>query len=101
MSVSASTATSRGRSKRRTGGHTGRSEPSSLLPPSEIPKVEQAASADPAEMDALLVIVSDEPTDSVFQQLPDSERWQELNARSPSSTKRARTGSVRTTVLTN
>lgn len=49
-------------------------------------------------MDALLVIVPDEPTDSVFQQLPDSERWQELNTRSP---RRSRSGSVRTTVLTN
>lgn len=47
-------------------------------------------------MDALLVIVSDEPTDSVFEQLPDSERWQELNARS-----KPRAGTVRTTVLTN
>jgi leucyl aminopeptidase len=96
MSVSASTATSRGRSKRRTGGHTGRTEPSSLLPASKIPNVEQTATADPAEMDALLVIVSDEPTASVFEQLPDSERWQELNDRS-----KPRTGTVRITVLTN
>jgi leucyl aminopeptidase len=47
-------------------------------------------------MDALLVIVPDEPTDSVFRQLPDSERWQELNTRS-----KPRAGTVRTTVLTN
>jgi len=47
-------------------------------------------------MDALLVIVPDEPSDSVLQQLPDSERWQELNAR----LKPAK-GTVRTTVLTN
>jgi leucyl aminopeptidase len=45
-------------------------------------------------MDALLVIVPVEP--SVLQQLPESERWQELNARS-----KARAGTVRTTVLTN
>src|SRR3569833_93548 len=96
MSVSASTATSKGRSKRRTGGHTGRPEPSSLLPASKIPEVEQTATADPAEMDALLVIVPDEPTSSVLEQLPDSERWQELNARS-----KPRAGTVRTTVLTN
>jgi leucyl aminopeptidase len=96
MNVSASTASSKGRSKRRTGGHTGRPEPSSLLPASKIPKVEQTSTADPAEMDALLVIVSDEPTSSVLEQLPDSERWQELNARS-----KPRAGTVRTTVLTN
>ncbi len=47
-------------------------------------------------MDALLVIVPDEPTDSVFQQLPDKERWQKLNARS-----KPRKGTVRTTVLAN
>jgi leucyl aminopeptidase len=47
-------------------------------------------------MDALLVIVPDEPADSVLEQLPDSERWQELNART-----KARAGTVRTTVLTN
>lgn len=47
-------------------------------------------------MDALLVIVSDEPTAPVFEQLPHSERWQELNARS-----KPRTGTVRITVLTN
>jgi leucyl aminopeptidase len=47
-------------------------------------------------MDALLVIVPDEPADSVLEQLPDSERWQELNARAKPSA-----GTVRTTVLTN
>jgi leucyl aminopeptidase len=47
-------------------------------------------------MDALLVIVPDKPTDSLLEQLPDSERWQELNARA-----KARAGTVRTTVLTN
>jgi leucyl aminopeptidase len=47
-------------------------------------------------MDALLVIVPDEPPDSVLEQLPDSERWQELNARA-----KPRAGTVRTTVLTN
>jgi leucyl aminopeptidase len=45
-------------------------------------------------MDALLVIVPVDP--SVLQQLPDSERWQELNARTE-----PRAGTVRTTVLTN
>jgi leucyl aminopeptidase len=45
-------------------------------------------------MDALLVIVPVQP--SVLEQLPDSERWQELNARA-----KPRAGTVRTTVLTN
>jgi leucyl aminopeptidase len=52
-------------------------------------------------MDALLVIVPSEPSDSVFRQLPDSERWQELNTRSPSISRKASPGTVRTTVLTN
>jgi len=47
-------------------------------------------------MDALLAIVPDAPSASVFAQLPESERWQELNARSKPSK-----GTVRTTVLTN
>jgi leucyl aminopeptidase len=47
-------------------------------------------------MDALLVIVPDAPSASIFEQLPERERWQELNARSKPSK-----GTVRTTVLTN
>ncbi|MBL3650140.1 hypothetical protein, partial [Bacillus sp. RHFS10] len=47
-------------------------------------------------MDALLIIVPDAPSASVFDQLPESERWQELNARSKPSK-----GTVRTTVLAN
>jgi len=102
MSVSASTsANSRGRSKRRTGSHTGRLGPSTLLPAAEIPKIAHATSADPAELDALLVIVPDAPAPSLFEQLPESERWQELNARTLSTSKTARSGTVRTTTLTN
>jgi len=102
MSVSASTsANSRGRSKRRTGSHTARLGPASLLPAAEIPKIAHATSADPAELDALLVIVPDEPTASLFEQLPESERWQELNARTLSTSRTARSGTVRTTVLSN
>jgi leucyl aminopeptidase len=98
MSVSASTsANSRGRSKRR----TARLGPASLLPPAEIPKIAHATSADPAELDALLAIVPDEPDPSLFEQLPESERWQELNARSLSASRTARSGTVRTTVLSN
>jgi leucyl aminopeptidase len=102
FSVSASTsADSRGRSKRRSGSPTARSGPPSLLPAAEIPKIAHASSADPAELDALLAIVPDEPTRSLFEQLPESERWQELNARTLSTSKTARSGTVRTTVLTN
>lgn len=102
FSVSASTsAHSRGRSKRRSGSPTARSGPPSLLPAAEIPKIAHASSADPAELDALLAIVPDEPTRSLFEQLPESERWQELNARTLSTSKTARSGTVRTTVLTN
>jgi leucyl aminopeptidase len=102
FSVSASTsAHSRGRSKRRSGSSTARSGPPSLLPAAEIPKIAHASSADPAELDALLAIVPVEPTRSLFEQLPESERWQELNARTLSTSKTARSGTVRTTVLTN
>jgi leucyl aminopeptidase len=52
-------------------------------------------------MDALLVIVPEAPPASAFAQLPESERWQELNARSLSTSKMARSGTVRTTTLTN
>jgi len=41
-------------------------------------------------------MVPDNPEKELFRSLPDSERWQELNARS-----RPRAGTVRTTVLTN
>jgi leucyl aminopeptidase len=102
MSVSAGTsANSRGRSKRRAGSNTARLGPSTLLPAAEIPKIAHATSADPAELDALLVIVPDAPTSSLFEQLPESERWQELNARTLSTSKTARSGTVRTTTLTN
>lgn len=102
FSVSASTsAHSRGRSKRPTGSNTARSGPPSLLPAAEIPKIARASSADPAELDALLAIVPDEPSRSMFEQLPESERWQELNARTRSTSKTARPGTVRTTVLAN
>jgi leucyl aminopeptidase len=86
---------------RRTGGPTGRPGPSSLLPAVEIPKIAHATSADASELDALLVIVPDAPTRSLFDQLPESERWQELNARSLNTSKSARSGTVRTTVLSN
>jgi leucyl aminopeptidase len=46
--------------------------------------------------DALLVMVPDTLEKELFRQLPESERWQELNARA-----QPRTGTVRTTVLSN
>jgi leucyl aminopeptidase len=100
--VSASTsAASRGRAKRRAGGPAARSGPPSLLPAAQIPQIAHASRANPAEFDALLAIVPDEPSRSMFAQLPESERWQELNARTLSTAKSARSGTVRTTVLAN
>jgi leucyl aminopeptidase len=98
FNVNASTsANSRGRAKRAAGGrNTARPGPASLLPAADIPKITHAASAEPADLDALFAIVPDSPTASLFDQLPESERWQELNARA-----KPRPGTVRTTVLTN
>ena len=46
--------------------------------------------------DALLIMVPDTPEKELFRELPESERWQELNARG-----KPRAGMVRTTVLSN
>ena len=62
----------------------------------DVPKIERASSSEAAELDALFAIVSDSPTRSLFERLPESERWQELNART-----KPRSGTVRTTALTN
>jgi leucyl aminopeptidase len=67
-----------------------------LLPPDEIPVIERGSATEAAELDAILAIVPVEPTDRAFERLPESERWQELNARS-----KPRSGTVRTTVLAN
>jgi leucyl aminopeptidase len=97
FNVSASTsASSRGRSKRGAGGRTARLGPPSLLPALEIPKIAHEPSTEVADLDALFAIVPDSPTPSLFEQLPESERWQELNARA-----KPRLGTVRTTVLSN
>ena len=61
-----------------------RSYPSSLSAPEIVQKPHRRPRPDPAELDALLVIVPDEPEKELFRQLPESERWQELNARAPS-----------------
>src|SRR5690242_6674187 len=67
-----------------------------LLPAARIPQITRAASREPAELDAILAIVPESPTREHFAQLPESERWHELNARS-----KPRSGTVRTTVLAN
>jgi leucyl aminopeptidase len=49
-----------------------------------------------AEPDALLVVAPEKPEKELFRSLPESERWQELNARTP-----PRAGTVRATTLSN
>jgi len=70
-----------------------------LLPRWDVPKIVTAAYDDVAkgaEPDALLAIVPDNPAEELFTDLPESERWQELNARS-----KPRSGTLRSTVLAN
>jgi leucyl aminopeptidase len=68
----------------------------SLLPTTAPPEVVKSRSRSGEEPDALLVVAPEKPEKELFRQLPEAERWQELNARSPS-----RVGTVRTTVLSN
>jgi leucyl aminopeptidase len=68
----------------------------SLLPTATPPEVVKTRSKAADTLDALLVIVPETSAKELFRQLPENERWQELNARTP-----PRTGTVRTTVLTN
>ena len=68
----------------------------SLLPTAAPPHIVKSRTRAADALDVLLVVVPDNPEKELFRALPDSERWQELNARS-----RPRAGSVRTTVLTN
>ena len=68
----------------------------SLLPTTAPPHIVKSRTRAADALDVLLVVVPDTPEKELFRSLPDSERWQELNARS-----RPRAGSVRTTVLTN
>ncbi len=80
-----------------TAGTAGRApRAAQLLPANDVPAIEHGTLAEATGLDALLVIVPDSPTKAVFQQLPESERWQELNARS-----KPRSGTVRTTALAN
>ncbi|MDB6087819.1 MAG: hypothetical protein JWN85_603 [Gammaproteobacteria bacterium] len=68
----------------------------SLLPPSSSPEIVKNGVQAAGELDAVLAIVPDAPEKEIFRRLPDSERWQELNARA-----QPRPGTVRTTVLSN
>lgn len=67
-----------------------------------MPRITQGTAAEAANLDAILAIVPEStivpesPTRSLFDQLPEPERWQELNARS-----KPRAGTVRTTTLSN
>jgi leucyl aminopeptidase len=67
-----------------------------LLPAAEIPKVERKTFTEAADLDAVLAIVPVSPGRTLFEQLPHSKRWQELNARSKPGA-----GTVRSTVLAN
>jgi leucyl aminopeptidase len=68
----------------------------SLLPPAEIPRITQVRLGDAGELDALLAMVPETAAAGLFEQLPESVRWRELNARS-----KPRAGTVRSTALAN
>lgn len=68
----------------------------SLLPTTAPPDIVKSRTRAADALDALLVVAPDNAENELFRSLPDSERWQELNARTL-----PRSGSVRTTVLTN
>ena len=67
-----------------------------LLPTATPPEIVKARARAADASDALLVIAPMPSEKELFRQLPESERWQELNARTP-----PRAGTVRTTVLSN
>lgn len=79
---------------RRISRTNGRSARATLLPAPDLPRIVQSPLAKAAELDAILVMVPESATRSQFEKLPDSERWQELHARSKPSV-----GTVRATVL--
>ena len=68
----------------------------SLLPTTTPPDIVKSRTRTADALDVLLVMAPDNAEKELFRSLPDSERWQELNART-----RPRAGTVRTTVLTN
>jgi leucyl aminopeptidase len=67
-----------------------------LLPTATPPEIVKTRARAADASDALLVIAPMPSEKELFRQLPESERWQELNARTP-----PRAGTVRTTVLSN
>ena len=67
-----------------------------LLPTTPPPEIVKSRARPGHEPDVLLVMVPENPEKDLFRQLPESERWQELNLRA-----KPRAGTVRTTVLTN
>ena len=91
MSASNSRASSR---KRHSAG--GLPARASLLPAADSPRVAPGDPAEAAELDALLVVVPEPPAKELLEELPESERWQELNART-----KPRAGTVRSTTLGN
>ncbi len=67
-----------------------------LLPTAQTPQIRRIGSHRPGELDALLAIVPPSAAPEMLSALPEAERWQELNARSP-----PRSGTVRSTALAN
>ncbi|HUI59504.1 MAG TPA: hypothetical protein VLX90_04745, partial [Steroidobacteraceae bacterium] len=81
----------------RTGARAGRhSVRAALLPPRTMPVIAHAQAGTAGNLDAVLAIVPDSAAAEVFDPLPESGRWRELNARA-----KPRSGTVRTTVLAN
>ena len=68
----------------------------SLLPTATPPEIVKSRARTAGALDVLLVVAPVGAEKELFRQLPESERWQELNARA-----KPRAGTVRTTVLTN
>ena len=68
----------------------------SLLPSATPPEIVKTRAKAADALDALLVIAPVSHAKELFRQLPENERWQELNARTP-----PRAGTVRTTALSN
>ena len=68
----------------------------SLLPTATPPEIVKSRARTAGALDVLLVVAPVGGEKELFRQLPENERWQELNARA-----KPRAGAVRTTVLTN
>ena len=67
-----------------------------LLPTAQTPQIRRTSGQRAGELDALLAIVPPSAGPAMFANLPEAQRWQELNARSE-----PRSGTVRSTALTN